>query len=91
MNQVIVYTSDFCGYCNAAKALLKKKGIPYEEISLAGKHQQRMELARKTGQRTVPQIFVGQTHVGGYSELRALVRRGDLTPLLVAEGIAVEG
>ncbi len=88
MSTVRVYLTTWCGYCRAAKQLLKKRGIPFEEINLDGDSDGRRELAGRTGQRTVPQIFAGETHVGGFDDLNALDRRGELQPLLEREGIA---
>ncbi len=87
MSTVKVYVTSFCGYCVRAKRLLSKRKIPFEEINLDGQHQARMELVRQTGQRTVPQIFVGSTFVGGSDELHALDRSGELTRLLEREGV----
>lgn len=87
MSSVRVYTSGFCGYCWAAKALLKKEGIPFEEVSVDGDPAARRALAQRAGRTSVPQIWIGETHVGGSDELHALHRRGTLEPLLAAEGI----
>jgi len=84
MATVRVYTTTYCGYCTAAKRFLDSKGIGYEEIDLTGDPSARIELMQSTGQRTVPQIFVGDTHVGGYTDLRALDARGGLDPLLAS-------
>ena len=86
MPTVTIYTTPYCPYCHAAKALLKKKGVAFEEIDVqdAGLRQQMM--LRSNGRRTVPQIFIGQTHVGGYDDLMALHRAGKLEPLLAGEG-----
>jgi glutaredoxin 3 len=88
MSEVKVYTSQYCGFCTRAKLLLEQEDIPFLEIDITGDREARVELIeRSKGQRTVPQIFVGQTHVGGFSELLALYRSGELAPLLEAEGI----
>ena len=87
MSTVRVYLTTWCGYCRMAKRLLKSRGIPFEEINLDGDGAARRDLAAQTGQRTVPQIFIGDTHVGGFDDLNALDRRGELQPLLEAEGI----
>lgn len=78
MKSVKVYTTDWCPYCDRAKALLRSKGVPYEEIDVEGDDAKRAWLVRTTGQRTVPQIFIGDEPVGGYTELAALDRRGEL-------------
>ncbi|MGI3185254.1 glutaredoxin 3 [Nioella aestuarii] len=83
MQTVEIYTSPFCGYCHAAKRLLTDKGISYSEYDVARAPEKRQEmLARSNGRHTVPQIFVGQTHVGGYDDMAALDRAGKLDPLL---------
>ena len=82
MSKVQIYTTDWCPYCNAAKSLLDEKGIPYDEIDVT-QPDQRMEMVqRANGRRTVPQIFIGDKHVGGYDDMAALERRGQLDPLL---------
>ena len=83
MNAVEIYTSPFCGFCHAAKRLLTQKGITFAEIDISREPTRRQEmLSRANGGYTVPQIFVGQTHVGGCDELYALERSGRLDPLL---------
>lgn len=84
MPRVTIYTTDYCGYCRAAKSFFKEKSIPFEEIDLSGDDEARHSLQQRTGRSTVPQIFVGETHVGGYDDLRALDRAGKLQPLLQA-------
>lgn len=78
MKSVKVYTTDWCPYCDRAKALLRSKGVPFEEIDVEGDDAKRAWLVQTTGQRTVPQIFIGDEPVGGYTELAALDRRGEL-------------
>lgn len=78
MKQVKVYTTDYCPYCMRAKKLLSSKNIPFEEINLEGKHDELMALKDKTGMRTVPQIFIGEELIGGYTELAALEESGEL-------------
>ena len=83
MKSVTVYTSQICPYCVRAKSLLKKKGADFEEIDVSMDPQARQEMLTKSGgARTVPQIFVGDTHVGGFDELYALEKAGKLDPLL---------
>ena len=79
---ITIYTTPYCPYCHAAKALLQKKGVAFEEIDVqdAGLRQQMM--IRANGRRTVPQIFIGETHVGGSDDMHELDRRGELDPLL---------
>lgn len=78
-----IYTTPFCGYCHAAKRLLSQKGADFTEIDLAREPERRAEMMeRSAGGRTVPQIFIGQTHVGGCDDLYALDAAGKLDPLL---------
>lgn len=82
MKHVRVYSTRVCPYCMMAKRLLERKGVAYEEILVDQNTQLRMEVMRKTGHRTVPQIFVGETFVGGFDELSALERAGRLDEML---------
>jgi glutaredoxin 3 len=83
MPKVVIYTRDWCGYCAAALRLLQSKNVPFEEINLTGKPAEREELVEMAGgQTTVPQIFIGDVHVGGCDELYALDHAGKLDPLL---------
>jgi glutaredoxin 3 len=83
MPQVEIYTTRFCPYCHAAKRLLSGKGVEFTEIDVSGDPKGRSDMvARANGRMTVPQIFVGSTHVGGYDDLSALDRAGKLDPLL---------
>ena len=82
MVPVTLYTTPICPYCVAAKRFLAKKGVPYTEIDVSGDDARRLWLVSVTGQRTVPQIFVGETSIGGYTDLRALDDRGEFEPLL---------
>jgi len=85
MKSVEIYTSPLCGYCHAAKRLLKQKNVQFTEMNVAMNPGKRQEmLGRANGRHTVPQIFVGKTHVGGYDELAALERAGKLDALLAA-------
>lgn len=85
MTKVRIYTTPICPYCARAKTLLKQKGATFEEIDVFMDSDARAEMeARSEGRRTVPQIFVGDTHVGGCDELYALDREGALDPLLGA-------
>lgn len=85
MPKIDVYTTPTCPYCHAAKALLTEKGVVFDEITVLDPQLRAEMTQRANGRRTVPQIFVGTTHVGGYDDLAALERRGKLDPLL-AEG-----
>jgi glutaredoxin 3 len=80
---VIIYTTPICPYCARAKSLLARKGVAYQEVDVMMDEKALGEmLAKSGGARTVPQIFVGDTHVGGSDELHALEREGRLDPLL---------
>jgi glutaredoxin 3 len=82
---VEIYTTRFCPYCSAAKALLKRKGVSYSEIDISSDFERREEMIRRAnGRMTVPQIFIGITHVGGSDELHTLERAGRLDPLLTS-------
>tara|TARA_B100001765_G_scaffold191829_1_gene139306 strand:+ start:598 stop:912 length:315 start_codon:yes stop_codon:yes gene_type:complete len=86
MQTVEIYTSPLCGYCHAAKRLLSEKGVDFTEIDVLAQPDRRSEMMdRANGRHTVPQIFVGKTHVGGCDELHALERAGKLDPLLNAD------
>ena len=83
MQDIVIYTKSTCGYCAAAKDLLRKKHAAFTEISVDGDGEgQRAMSARAGGRWTVPQIFIGATHVGGCDDLHALEQRGALDPLL---------
>jgi glutaredoxin 3 len=85
MNTVRMYTTQVCPYCQRAKALLKQRGVAaIEEIRIDLDPEQREQMMQITGRRTVPQIFIGDTHVGGCDDLIALDQRGGLLPLLQA-------
>jgi glutaredoxin 3 len=81
---VLIYTTKICGYCFAAKRLLRARGIPYEEIDVSGDRAQRAWLLEKTQRRTVPQIFIRGEPVGGYEELAILDRAGALAQRVAA-------
>ena len=81
--KVKMYTSGVCPYCNMAERLLQAKGVDeIEKIRVDLEPEQRMVMMEKTGRRTVPQIYIGETHVGGFDDLSALDRAGGLDPLL---------
>lgn len=85
MNAVKMYTTLVCPYCQRAKQLLKQRGVEHiEEVRIDQDPSQRETMMRITGRRTVPQIFIGDTHVGGCDDLIALDQRGGLMPLLNA-------
>lgn len=80
--RVVVYMSPFCGYCYAAKRLLTSKGVEFTEIDVLAEPERRQEMIERSGRRTVPQIFIGETHVGGFDDLSTLESRGELDALL---------
>lgn len=83
--QVKIYSSDYCPYCVRAKALLQARGVEdYEEIVVDGRPDLRAAMTSITGRTSVPQIFIGERHVGGCDDLHALDARGELKPLLAA-------
>ena len=84
--KVTVYTKQSCPFCVRAKRLLEKKGVAFEEVSVEGKDDLRAWLVEKSGQMTVPQIFVGERSLGGFSDIDALDREGKLDPILRGEG-----
>ncbi len=82
MARVLMYTTAICPYCNNAKKLLAEKGVVPEEVRVDREPQLRAEMMAKSGQRTVPQIWIGETHVGGFTDLWALDKAGKLDSLL---------
>jgi len=83
MQSVTIYTKPWCGFCNAAKRLLDAKGVAFNEIDIEGNPELRAEMIQKAGGRTtVPQIWIGTTHVGGFDDIADLDRRGKLDPML---------
>lgn len=85
MVNVEIYTRRFCGYCDAARALLRRKGVAFTEHDVTGKPELRQAMiARSNGGMTLPQIFIGTTHVGGCDDLYELEAAGRLDPLLQA-------
>jgi glutaredoxin 3 len=85
MSKVLMYSTAVCPFCIRAEALLKARGVQeIEKVRIDLDPARRDEMIAKTGRRTVPQIYIGTTHVGGYDDLSALDRQGKLLPLLVA-------
>jgi glutaredoxin 3 len=82
---VEVYLSAFCPYCHFAKRLLKEQGLEFTTVSVDFHSDRRAEMEERSGRETVPQIFIGQSHVGGYDDLSALVSAGKLPALLEKE------
>lgn len=84
MPKIEIYTTPTCPYCLAAKSLLSNKGADFEEIVVLDPSLRAKMTERARGRRTVPQIFIGETHVGGYDDMAALDRNGKLDPMLAA-------
>jgi glutaredoxin 3 len=88
MSKVEIYTTRYCPYCISAKALLTRKNVQFTEIDVGGDPAGRAKMVeRAQGRMTVPQIFIGETHVGGSDDLHALERAGKLEPLLATNGV----
>ncbi len=83
---VVLYVTEYCGFCRMAEGLLTRKDIAFEAVDVTHSDQARSWLIEQTGQRTVPQIFIKGRSIGGYSELSALDRAGKLAPMLASEG-----
>ncbi|WP_341328936.1 glutaredoxin 3 [Methylotuvimicrobium sp. KM2] len=84
MPNILIYTSNLCPYCTMAKRLLDKKGAVYNEINVDSEPSLRQEMMLKTKRRTVPQIYIGDFHVGGFDDLYALEQESRLDPLLAS-------
>lgn len=84
MSKVVIYSSDWCPFCVRAKQLLASKNVAVEEIRVDGKPEVRAQMAKKAGRTSVPQIWIGELHVGGCDDLFALERAGKLDTLLQA-------
>tara|TARA_B100000029_G_scaffold180301_1_gene177966 strand:- start:427 stop:684 length:258 start_codon:yes stop_codon:yes gene_type:complete len=83
MKKVVIYTGPMCNFCSAAKHLLNKKRVSYEEIDIGYDEKKREEMLKKSnGAKTIPQIFIEEKHIGGYVELKALENKGELDILL---------
>lgn len=82
MSSITIYSSAVCGFCVAAKNFLKNKGFDYTEVRIDLDPEQRRLMVERAGRTSVPQIFVGDVHVGGYDDMVAMDRRGELLPLL---------
>ena len=83
--RVTMYATGYCPYCTMAERLLRAKGVEIDKIRVDLEPQRRQEMLERTQRRTVPQIYVGDVHVGGYDDLSALDRAGKLDPLLARE------
>ncbi len=84
MPQIVMYATGTCPYCMRARALLEAKGVEWTEIRVDLEPERRIEMTERSGRRTVPQIWIGDRHVGGFDDLYALERAGGLDPLLAA-------
>jgi glutaredoxin 3 len=85
MSKVVMYSTQVCPYCQMAERLLKSRGVEQvEKVLIDRDPARRAEMMQLTGRRTVPQVFIGEKHIGGYDDLSALDRAGGLTPLLAA-------
>ncbi|AZG10908.1 glutaredoxin 3 [Pigmentiphaga sp. H8] len=83
MQKVLMYSTGYCPFCMRAEMLLKQRGVQeIEKVRIDAEPERRAEMIERTGRRTVPQIYIGDTHVGGFDELAALDRAGGLQPLL---------
>ncbi len=82
---VTMYSTRFCPYCMAARRLLAAKGVAYEDIGVDGNPDLRRKMTEKAGQRTVPQIWIGERHIGGFTDLAALDERGELDQMLAGD------
>jgi len=85
MKEIVVYSSDYCPFCHRAKALLNSKGLQFKEINVDGNPIARQEMISKAGRTSVPQIWVGETHIGGCDELYGLEQVGSLDSLINQE------
>lgn len=83
-NQVKMYTTRFCPFCTAAKSLLDDKNVDYQDIAVDGRSELRQEMMQLSGRNTVPQIWIGDHHIGGFDELNLLNRQGQLDSMLQA-------
>lgn len=79
-----MYSAGYCGFCRRAKALLEQKGVTWNEIEVDHDPALRLEMAERSGRRTVPQIWIGEQHIGGFDDLYALERAGKLDELLAS-------
>ena len=88
MARVTIYTRQFCGYCSAAKSLLSRRGVEFDEVDVTGAPEKRSEMFARSGRFTYPQIFIGDRHVGGCEDLYALESRGALDELLLEGAVS---
>lgn len=86
-SEVVVYATPTCSYCGAARMLLTRKGVRFTEHLVSNDAERRAEMESLSGRRSVPQIFIGDTHVGGFDELYALEQSGQLDEMLAGEHV----
>lgn len=86
--KVVIYTTGWCGYCERARQIFRRKGVEFDEVDVESGAEARRELLRRSGRRSVPQIFIGERHVGGSDDLLALDASGELDALL---GVGLPG
>lgn len=84
MAKVLMYTTQWCGYCERARRLLRQKGVTFDEVDIDSSAEARREMLTRSGRRSVPQIFIGDQHVGGSDDLQALESSGKLDAMLNA-------
>jgi len=82
VSAIVLYVKQWCPYCQSAKRLLEQKGRAWQEIDIEAEPERRAEMIRRSGRSTVPQIWIGERHVGGYDDLAALETAGELDALL---------
>lgn len=82
MSKLVIYTTGFCGYCHSAKSFLQSQEIEFEEIPIDKERGMREQMVERAGRTSVPQIFVGDTHIGGYDDMMALHGKGEFLPML---------
>ena len=85
-SRIVMYTQALCGYCAAAKRLLDAKGATYDTVDVTMDAERRREMMERSGRRTVPQIFIGDRHIGGYDDMVEIDKSGELDALLDPEG-----
>lgn len=85
MSKVVMYSSDYCPYCTRARRLLDAKGVRYKVVNVDSEPGQRAEMRKLSGRTSVPQIWIGERHVGGFDDLWALESRGELDQLLLTD------
>ncbi len=85
MSNIVIYSTAFCPYCDRAKSLLKRKGVEYEEIRIDQDRERMVEMMERSQRRTVPQIFIGDVHVGGFDDMSELDMAGKLDDLLCVQ------